>query len=112
MPKHVSATDAKINLGSMMDWTVEQSDEVIIETRGKAKAVLVSYPVYQQMQKLQEIFRREKALLELESLAVKVQGREEKLSSPEAEETANRYLRDIFREMIAEEKIAYQADED
>ncbi len=112
MPKYVSATEAKINLGSMMEWTVTESDEVIIESRGKAKAVLVSYPFYQQMMQIKEVLRREKALLELEALANRVQDKNKDLSPEKADEIAYQFVGDVVREMIAEGKISYSVDED
>ena len=112
MPKRVSATEAKINLGSMMEWTVVESDEVIIESRGKAKAVLVSYSFYQQMQKIKEVLRRERALLELEALATRVQYGQENLSTEKVDEIADRFVGGVLREMIAEGKISYSVDED
>ena len=112
MPKYVSATEAKINLGSMMEWTVAESDEVIIETRGKAKAVLVSYPFYQQMLAIKETLRREKALLDLEALAKSVQKKNKDLSPEEANELSDRFVGEVVREMIAEGKIAYNVDKD
>lgn len=108
MPKRVSATEAKINLGAMMNWTVTENDEVVIESRGNPKAVLISYPTYQEMQKIQEAVRREQALAKLESLATTIQERAESLSPNEAEEKADRFVREVVQEMIADGQISYQ----
>jgi len=110
MPKRVSATEAKINLGAMMDWTVMENDEVIIESRGNPKAVLVSYPIYQEVQKIQEAVRREQALAELEALAATIQERAEALSPEEAEEKADRFVREVVQEMVADGQISYQGN--
>lgn len=112
MPKSTSATDAKINLGALMEWAAKESDEVIIESHGKAKAVLVSYPFYQQMLKFKEALRREEVLAELEALASNVRKKNQDLSPEEAEEIADRFVRDVVREMVAEGKIAYNVDND
>lgn len=110
MPKRVSATEAKINLGAMMEWAVEEADEVIIESRGRPKAVLVSYPVYQEVQRIQEAIRREQVLAQMETLAATVQARNQDLSPTEAEATADRFVREVVREMIADGQIAYRGD--
>ncbi len=112
MPKRVSATEAKVNLGSMMEWAVAESDEVIIESRGKAKAVLVSYPFYQQMQEIREVLRREKALLDLEALAASVQRKDDTSTGEDAYKIADQFVGNVLREMIAEGKISYRVDED
>ena len=107
MPKRVSATEAKINLGAMMEWTVAETDEVIIESRGRPKAVLISYPAYQEVRKIQEAIRREQAIAQLEALAATVRGRNQDLSLPEAEAAADRFVREVVREMIAEGQVKY-----
>ncbi len=110
MPKHVSATEAKINLGAMMEWAVTEADEVIIESRGRPKAVLVSYSVYQEVQKIQEIIRREQALAQLEALAAVIQPRSQDLSSVEADAIADRFVREVVRDMIADGQISYRGN--
>ena len=107
MPKRVSATEAKINLGAMMEWAVAEGDEVIIESRGRPKAVLLSYPMYQEVQKIQEALRRERALAQMEALATTVQARNQDISPLEAEAAADRFVQDVVREMIADGQIAY-----
>ena len=108
MPKLISATEAKINLGAMMDWAVVEDDEVIILSRGHPKAVLVSYSMYQEVQKIQEVIRREQALAKLESLAATIQNRAEALSPSEAEEKADHFVREVVQEMVADGQISYQ----
>ena len=110
MPKRISATEAKINLGAMMEWTVLEADDVIIESRGRPKAVLVSYPMYQEVQKIREAIRREKAIAQMEALAAAVQARNLDLSPLEAEASADRFVRDVVREMIADGQIAYRGN--
>ena len=98
MPKRVSATEAKINLGAMMEWAVAEGDEVIIESRGRPKAVLLSYPMYQEVQKIQEALRRERALAQMEALAATVQARNQDISPLEAEAAADRFVQDVVRD--------------
>lgn len=48
MPKTVSVTEARSQLSALLDWTVNNNDVVIIESRGKPKAVILSYAEYQE----------------------------------------------------------------
>ena len=46
MPKIVTATEAKTNFGAMMDWTVTEKDQIIVQSHGQPKAVIINYNDY------------------------------------------------------------------
>lgn len=62
MPMTVTVSEAKDKFSSLLHWTVDNSDVVIIESRGKPKAVIVSYAEYQEFLALREQARRKEAL--------------------------------------------------
>ncbi|MHB8765561.1 MAG: type II toxin-antitoxin system Phd/YefM family antitoxin [Deferrisomatales bacterium] len=95
MPKTVSATEAKVHLGNMIEWATRQGDEVIIETRGKPTAVLLGYREYQEIQRLRDRARREEALARLEALAARMAQRNRDLSPDQADELADRVNREV-----------------
>jgi len=99
MPKTVSATEAKIHLGSMIEWATRQGDEVIIESRGKPAAVLVGYREYQEIRKLRDRARREAALQRLEALAERMAQRNRDLSPEQGEELADRLAREAVNRL-------------
>ena len=77
MPKTVSAKEAKNRLGTVIEWVVENQDEVVIENRGKPTVVMMSYTEYEQILRVraeqQEQARRRAALARLEQLRKQVQ---------------------------------------
>lgn len=107
MPKTVSATEAKIHLGSLIDWAVQHADEVIIETRGHPKAVLLGFEAYTKLQQLRDMARRREALERLEALAARVGTRNQDLTPEEAEALADRFSREVIQELISEGKVRY-----
>ncbi len=108
MPRTVSATEAKIRLGTMIDWAVEHGDEVIIETRGRPRAVLISFEEYQRVKQLQTIARRREALERLEALAERGGARNQDLTQEAADALADRFSREVIEEMIGEGKVLYK----
>ena len=62
MAKTVSVTEAKNQWSALLDWAVNNNDEVIIESRGKPKAFILSYAEYQQFLALREQARRKEVL--------------------------------------------------
>lgn len=62
MPKTVSVSEAKNRLSGLLDWVVNNNDEVIIESRGKPKVFILSYAEYQEFLAFREQARRKEAL--------------------------------------------------
>lgn len=110
MAKTISATEAKAKLSSVMDWAAKNRDEVIVESHGRPKAVIISIEAYEQLEEHREQARRQAALAELQQLAATIQARNQDLTGEEADELADRFTREIIEEMIDEGKKSYQRD--
>jgi prevent-host-death family protein len=54
MPKNVSVTEAKTKFSATLEWVVQNNEAVVIEVRGKPKAVILSYRHYEEYQALKE----------------------------------------------------------
>jgi len=107
MPKTVSASDAKTRFGEMIAWAGENQDDVIIESRGRPKAVIISFKEYQNVLEQRERARREEILNQLEQLRSKVSSCNQDLSEEDALALGDRFTREVIDEMIAEGKIKY-----
>ena len=110
MARTISATEAKAKLSALIEWAVTNQDEVIVQSRGNPRAVIISYDAYEQFKSLQELARRKEALAELEALATKIQGRNQDLTEEGAEGLADQFTREVIDEMVREGKIKYQQD--
>jgi len=108
MPRTVSASEAKTRFGSIVDWTIEQNDDVIVEAYGKPKVVIMPFAEYERVVKLREKAFREEALARLERLREKVQARNQDLGEEEADALADRLAREVASEMVGEGKVRYQ----
>jgi prevent-host-death family protein len=111
MPKAVSANEAKQRLGALVNWAVEQRDEVIVESHGKPKAVIMAYAEYEAVQQLREKARRKEALARLEQLRERANSRNQDLTEEQAMELADRFAHELFDELAAEGKIRFARDE-
>ena len=109
MPKTVSASEAKTNFGTVVDWAVQQKDEVIIQSHGEPKAVLISFTEFQKLAKLREQERRRQALAEMERLRMEVSARNQDLSEEEGDAFADQVVRATVQTMVAEGKVHYDA---
>ena len=54
MPRTVSASEAKTQFGAILDWAIKCKDDVIVESHGKPKAVIISFEEHQKVAELRE----------------------------------------------------------
>ena len=109
MPKTISVTEAKNQLSAVMEWAVENGEEVIVESRGEPKAAILSYAEYQAFLALREQERRREALRQLEVLAEQIWADTADLSAEEVEQLAEEISQETIQRMINEGKITYQS---
>lgn len=107
MPRTVSATEAKDKLGGIIAWARENKDDVIIESRGRPNAVILSIEEYQKILDWRERAKREEALARLERLRRRVSSRNQDLSDEEADSIADELSREAVNNLIQKGKISY-----
>ena len=112
MPRTVSASEAKTKFGAIVDWTIESQDDVIVESHGQPKVVIISFEGYHQVLKLREEARRQSALLRLRNLRDSVRARNQDLDEEQAAALADRFSREVVTEMVIEGKVLYQGSDD
>lgn len=109
MPKTISVSEAKNKLSAVLDWTVDEQDEVIVESRGRPKAVIVSYDEYEKLLVLREAAERQAALQRLEAIAARIQEQNKDLDAERAEELADEISRETIGRMADEGKVDFQS---
>jgi prevent-host-death family protein len=108
MPRTISASEAKTQFGAIMDWTAETRDDVIIESHGQPKAVIISFEAYQDVLHLREEARRQSALQRLRALRDQVRARNPDVDEAQADTLASRFSQEMVVEMVSEGKVHYQ----
>ena len=108
MPRTVSASEAKARLGSVIEWAVQEKDEVIVESHGEPKAVIMAFEEYQKVKSLREQQRRQQVLERMRQLRTKVQQRKKDLTSEQAEVLADKFTREVVDDLVKEEKIRFE----
>ena len=91
----------------MLKWAVENQEEVVVESHGRPKAVILSYTEYELFLSLREKEQRRAALQRLQGLAAANQSLNQDLTPEEAEELADEVVRETI-ERMAEEEVKFK----
>ena len=110
MTKAVSANEAKNRLGSLLGYVSDQDDEVIVESHGKPKAVIMSIAAYEEVQALREQKRRADALQELRELRTEVREQNQELTEDEANAIADRASHELIGDLAHGGAISFERD--
>jgi prevent-host-death family protein len=107
----ISANEAKQKFGAMMGWAVEHGDEVIVESHGKPKVVIMAYAEYETVRQLREQARRREALERLHRAKERVSARNRDLTEEQALALADRFVREVIDDMAAEGTLTFERDQ-
>jgi prevent-host-death family protein len=110
MPKAVSANEAKNRFGSLLGYVDKQDDEVIVESHGKPKAVIMSFSAYTEVLALREQKHRADALAQLRALRAEVRSRNQDLTEDQAAELADRFSRDLVNDLADVDVVSFERD--
>lgn len=100
MPKSVSTTEAKKQFSALINWIEQSQDEVIVERRGRPRAVIISmaeYEVWTEFKKRRA--QREETIRRLRDIQSNISARNSDLSEDEADELAIRFSRELWDEL-------------
>jgi len=108
MSKTVSASEAKSSFGSLLGWTEETGDPVIVERRGRPVGVLLSYTAFEELQEQRERLRKMEAWETLRRLQERLAARPAELTEEEAEQLAEEVGRDMMESLIRKGKVRFE----
>jgi len=104
----VSVSEAREQFSSFINWTAKNQDDVIIQNRGRATAVLIPYVDYRLLQAAREQQRKEEALEELKQIAQEVRSRNQTITPSEAERIADEVTREAIDSLMAQGTVVFE----
>ncbi|MDQ3250258.1 MAG: type II toxin-antitoxin system Phd/YefM family antitoxin [Chloroflexota bacterium] len=107
MAKTISASEAKTNFGTIVNWAVQKNEEVIIQSYGEPKAVIISFAEFQKLAQLREQERRRQALAAMEQLRTEVSARNQDLSENQVDALADQVVRQSVQNLLGKKQDAY-----
>ncbi len=110
MPRAISSNEAKQRWGSLLGSVSEQGDEVIVESHGKPRAVVLSITAYEELLALRDQKHRADALEHLRRLHDRLATRNQDTTEEEAIAFADRLSHELIDDMAAREEITFERD--
>jgi prevent-host-death family protein len=109
-PKTISASEAQNKFGAVVSWVLDNQREVVIESRGEPKIVMMPFDRYEETQQMREQKRRAEALAKLRQLRNRVSARFKDLSQEEIDRFADEVSRDAVRSLVKKGVIRFEND--
>ena len=105
--KHVSASEAKTRFGFLVDWSVQNQSEVVVEKHGEPTAVIMPYGDYQEFLGLKQEAERKKALETFRQFRKEVQARNPEMTDKAAQEFAADFTNEVMKTVIEKRQQTY-----
>lgn len=106
----VSSNDAKQNWESVIGSVSAGEDEVIVESHGKPKVVVISFEEDKSVQELRVKQRRAALLERFRALSERIGNRNNDLTDQQIDELSNRFSHEFIEDLAREGKIRFEYD--
>lgn len=103
-----SVSETRQQLSTFLRLVKGDGEDVLIQSRGKAEAVIIPFEDYKLLQDAREKRRRRQAIEELKQIALEVGARNEAMSRNDAEEIADQITKEAVRNLIDQGKVTFQ----
>lgn len=100
MPRTISASEAKNKFGEVIGWVDEHGDEIIVESRGEPKVVILPYREYEEIKKLREQAHRREALHRLSEIEAGAATRNQDVTEDQSTALADRFSHEFVEDLI------------
>lgn len=112
MTKTISSNDAKQRWGSMIADVADHGEEVIVESHGKPRVVVISVSAYEEVQAYRKEKRRAEALARFDRLSARIAERNKDQTETEEEiiEWSVQLSRELIDSMAERGVITFERD--
>ena len=108
-PKTVSASEAQNKFGTVVTWVLDNRREVVIESRGEPKVVIMPFDEYEETQRLKAQERRREAFERLRALRKRVRARNQDITTEEqALQLGDDVVREAMNNLVAKRAVSFE----
>ena len=107
MVRTISATEAKVNFGSVTQQVIDDGEPVIVENHGQPRVAIVPVQQFERLAELEAQERQRIALENLERLQVEVAARNQDLTEEQANAIADDLVRTAVNALFEKGTVSY-----
>ena len=113
--KTASVSETRQKLSSLLNWIKNSQNDVVIQNRGQAEAVIIPFTDYELLQEARERRRRQQAVDELRQIAQEVNARNNRtkcrkprLTQDEGQEIADAITDEAINSLVNKGQVIFQ----
>ena len=106
--KSASISETRQQLSALLNRVKKSREDVVIQNRGQAEAVIIPYADYALLQEAREKRRRQEAIAELYQIARDIEAQNEPLTDEEAAALADEVAKEAVESLKAQGKVIFQ----
>jgi prevent-host-death family protein len=106
--KSASISETRQQLSALLNRVKKSREDVVIQNRGQAEAVIIPYADYALLQEAREKRRRQQAIAELHQIARDIEAQNEPLTDEEAAALADEVVQEAVANLKAQGKVTFQ----
>ena len=107
MVRTISATEAKVNFGSVTRQVIDSDEPVIVESHGTPTVAIVPAEHVDRLRELEEERRRREILERMRQLRARVRAKNQDLTDEQAEQIADQIVRDAVDALYEKGIVRY-----
>ena len=106
--KTASVSETRQKLSSFLNWIKNSQNDVVIQNRGQAEAVIIPFADYELLREARERRRRQQAVDELRQIAQKVRAGNNRMTQDEAQEIADAITDEAINNLVDKDQVIFQ----
>ena len=106
--KTISISDGRKQFSSVINWTEQNQDDVIVQSRGQSKAVIIPFVDYELLQKARERARKKKAIEELKAIAHRVRAANPAMTAEKADQIGKEVTREAVENLVRKGEVVFE----
>jgi prevent-host-death family protein len=103
-----SISETRQQLSVFLNQVKRNREDVIIQNRGEAEAVIIPFTDYDLLQEARERRRRQQVIAELKQIAQEVGARNQEMTTAEAAEISDEISREAINNLINQGKVVFE----
>lgn len=107
MVRTISATEAKVNFGSVTQQVIDDGEPVIVENHGRPRVAIVPVQNLERLAELEAQERQRDALDRIQQLQAEVAGRNQDLTEEQADAIADDVVRTAVNALFDKDLVRY-----